>query len=89
LQSAPALSPREKAERAYQTALEDSMKSLERLEAEISLASNTKVSIKEIAKALEASFREMVRTGKVIGMVRTQSRRSCVKYSTTRPNIRR
>ncbi|VVC42618.1 Hypothetical protein CINCED_3A012093 [Cinara cedri] len=41
----------------------------ERLEGEIALASNTKVSIKEAAKELGLSFRELFRTAKAIGMV--------------------
>ncbi|CAH1732927.1 unnamed protein product [Aphis gossypii] len=68
LQSAAALMSREKAERAYQIALEDSMKSLERLEAKISQATNTKMSIKESAKALGISFRDLIKKSKVIGM---------------------
>lgn len=65
------LANKEMADAAYQKAIEESTKNLERLETEIASAPNTKLSVKESARDLGLSFREPIRAGKIIGMVRS------------------
>lgn len=62
---------KEMTDAAYQKAVEESMKNLERLETEIASAPNTKLSVKDSAKAMGLSFRELIKVAKIIGMVRS------------------